>query len=160
MKRFFIVVAVVCTVNMSSVSAQEMQTGMGLLNVGLGLVDGVGLNASYDHGIAQWGPGVFTIGGIVGLQTWGVGNGSYRANTFVFSSRATYRYPINSEFEVYATAMLGVQKYSYSNNTKGNFTEFFGTTAGIRYSFSSNIAVFAEAGYNLAYLNGGLSFSF
>ncbi|MDR1172151.1 MAG: porin family protein [Bacteroidales bacterium] len=166
MKRFFIVLAVVCTIGIGVSHAQEMKTGMSLFNVGLGLVPGIGINASYDYGlIDKWGPGIFTIGGYAGYENWGKtlsGSGDYRVNAFAFAPRATYRYAINSSFEVYATAMLGAIVYSYSKNYVNNTSGvLFGTTAGCRYSFGKNIAVFAEVGYNeMSYLNGGLSFSF
>jgi hypothetical protein len=166
MKRVFIVLVAICTIGISVSHAQEMKKGMSLFNVGLGFVPGIGVNASYDFGLVdKWGPGIFTIGGYVGYETWGKtysGFGDYRVNAFAFAPRATYRYAINKSFEVYGASMLGAIVYSYSkdyNDDSGNV--FFTVVAGCRYSFSNSMAVFAEVGYNdLSYLNGGLSFAF
>jgi len=165
MKRFFIVLAVVSTVGISMMNAQEMQKGMSLFNVGLGFVPGWGLNASYDFGIVDtWGPGVFTVGGYVGFANWGatIIRDDYRITQFIFAPRATYRYAINTSFEVYGAAMFGAYYTNdsyrdYKNNHSGIYAA---TTVGCRYSFSKNLSVFAELGYNVTVLNGGLSFAF
>ena len=163
MKRFFIALVVVSTLCIGVTDAQQMQKGMSLFNVGLGLAPGVGVNVSYDYGLIDaWGPGIFTVGGYVGYQnykTW-TDNLDYRANALFFTPRATYRYAINKSFEVFGTAMLGAVFYSYSKYKDGRSDVRFSTTAGCRYSFTPDISVFAEVGYNIAYLNGGLSFSF
>ena len=171
MKRFFIVLAVVSTMCIGATDAQQMQKGMSLFNVGLGLVPGWGLNASYDYGLVDtWGPGIFTVGGFVGFSNWGtthhlfgiVESYSYRITQFLFAPRATYRYAINESFEVFGTAFLGVYftRDSYKDYNNDRNGVYFGTTAGCRYSFSKNISVFAEIGYNITLVNGGLSFSF
>jgi hypothetical protein len=169
MKRFFVVFAVLCTIGSGLSHAQEMKKGMSLFNAGLGFVPGVAINASYDYGlIDDWGPGIFTIGGFAGLGTWSrtwANSYDYRENTLAFAPRATYRYAIDKSFEVYGAAMLGALIHSYSktlpNGTNGKSGVFFGSVAGCRYTFSGNVSVFAEIGYNdIAMLNGGLSFSF
>lgn len=165
MKKFFVVLVAICTIGIGMSHAQEMKKGMSLFNVGLGFVPGWGLNVSYDYGIVdKWGPGIFTVGGFVGFSNWGesVYTSDYRATEFVFAPRATYRYAINNSFEVYATAMLGAYyiKDSYETYDNDHTGVYFGTTAGCRYSFTKNLSVFAEIGYNVTYLNGGLSFAF
>lgn len=165
MKRLFMSLAVICAISVNMSQAQQMKKGMSLFNAGLGFVPGWGLNASYDYGLINtWGPGIFTIGGYAGFANWGktyTGHENYRANAFAFAPRATYRYAINPAFEVYGTAMLGAVMNSYSKHYSNTNNVFFSTTAGCRYSFGSNIAVFAEIGFNeISYLNGGLSYSF
>ncbi len=164
MKRFFVVLMVMCTVGISMSHAQEMKKGMSLFNAGLGFVPGIGFNLSYDYGLVdKWGPGIFTIGGFVGYENWGKSHSGYdyRANAFVFAPRATYRYAINKSFEVYGASMLGAIVYSYSKDFNNKASDvYFAIVAGCRYSFSPNISVFAEVGYNISYLNGGLSFAF
>ncbi len=165
MKKFFVILIALCVIGMATSHAQEMKKGMSLANIGLGFVPGVGLNFSYDYGLIDtWGPGIFTIGGFIGFANWGKtysGFGDYRVNQFAFAPRATYRYAINKSFEVYATAMLGAYFESYSKYDFDNGSGvFFGTTAGCRYTFSNNLSVFGEIGYNISYLNGGLSISF
>ena len=168
MKRFLIVLAVICAIGCNLSHAQEMKQGMSLFNVGLGFVPGAGINASFDYGLVDdWGPGIFTVGGYVGCRTWGrtyAGLVDYRDNAFAFAPRATYRYAIDRSFEVYGAAMLGAFIRFYSekiNESNGKSGVFFGSVAGCRYTFSGNISVFAEIGYNdIAMLNGGLCFSF
>ena len=168
MKKYFVVLAVLCTVG-TSVAQAQMEKGSGLISAGLGLFDGWGINASYDHGLVDtWGPGLFTIGAYVGFQTWGdkitgTGLGDFRINKFAFAFRATYRYQINESFEVYGALMTGIHTTSYSEKWGGdNFTDLFwgGPIAGCRWSLSPNMSIFGEIGYSLSWLNGGLSFSF
>ena len=117
MKRFFIVLAAICSI--SVLQAQELTKGGGLLNVGLGLEPGLGFNVSYDYGLIDtWGPGIFTIGGFAGLQNrkWDVtGLENYRSNHIAIALRASYRYQINDAFEVFGVAMTGFGLHSYSN---------------------------------------------
>ena len=168
MKRGLIVLTVICMMSISVSHAQIMKKDMGLFNVGLGLVPGFGINASYDYGLVdEWGPGVFTIGGYVGFGTWGKTyratshHDNYRANAFAFAPRATYRYAINPLFEVYGVVMLGGVAYSYSAYHGNGSNVFFSITGGCRYSFGKNIAAFAEMGFNeISFLTGGLAFSF
>ena len=165
MKRIFVFIFVVGLIGTSAAHAQKMRNGMSLFNVGIGLVPGVGLNASYDYGLINtWGPGVFTVGGFVGFQNWGKTHpdhhSDYRTTVFAFSPRATYRYAINDSFEVYGTVMLGALIHTYSKHFDNATDVYFATTVGCRFTFARNVSVFAEMGYNIAILNGGLSFSF
>ena len=169
MQKFFVFLAVLCALGGNLSHAQEMKKGMSLFNAGLGFLPGVGLNASFDYGLVDdWGPGIFTVGGFAGFGTWGrmwVNSYAYRETTLAFSPRATYRYAIDRSFEVYGAAMLGALIRLYSrtlpDGRNGTNGVFFGCVAGCRYTFSGNISVFSEIGFNdIAFLNGGLSFSF
>jgi len=168
MKRFFVVLAVICMIGSSLSHAQEMKKGMSLFNAGLGFLPGIGINASYDHGLVDsWGPGIFTVGGYVGFGTWGKAyptksyHSDYRVNAFAFAPRATYRYAIDRSFEVYGAAMFGVVVYSYSRHYSHGSDVFLGIIAGCRYTFSQNVSVFGEIGFNnVSHLSGGLSFAF
>ena len=160
MKQKLIILLAICTFGINVSHAQEMKKGMSLFNVGLGFIDGWGLNASFDYAlVSSWGPGIFTVGGYVGFDNWSY-NSDIRATEFGFAPRVTYRYSINKSFEVYATAMLGARIKTYSKENDNVNDVFFGSTVGCRYTFTRNISVFAEAGYSISYLNGGLSFSF
>ena len=167
MKKVLMILFVACTIGVSLGSAQKMTKGTSLVNVGLGVVPGVGVNVSYDYGLVDtWGPGIFTIGGFIGYQNWGdsyyyrnVGS-DYRVNEFAFAPRATYRYAINNSFEVYGAVAMGFRIESYSKYLDNETDFYMSTTAGCRYTFTKNISVFAEVGWNLAYLNGGISFAF
>ena len=169
MKRIYSVLVALCTV---SICAAQMHKGESLINVGMGLAPGIGVNASYDYGLIDtWGPGLFTVGGFVGLQTWSdketiiLYTENYSAKQTAFAVRATYRYPINEQFEVFGAALSGfyIESYSFKNKNlkKDNETNaLFSVYAGCRYSFSPNVAVFAEVGSGLYWLNGGLCFNF
>ena len=160
MKRFFIALMTICIIGIGTSHAQEMKKGTSLFNVGLGFINGWGLNASYDYGLVDsWGPGVFTIGGYVGFDNWSY-NTDVRATEFGFAPRATYRYSINKSFEVYGAAMLGAHVTNYTTSKANISGIIFAATAGCRYSFARNIAVFAEVGYSISLINGGLSFLF
>lgn len=166
-KRVLIVLAVI-TIGCSWSHAQVMRKGMNLAGVGLGVVPGIGVNASYDYGLVDdWGPGIFTIGGYVGFGTWGrayhIANdhSNYRVNAFAFAPRATYRYAIEPPFEIYGTFLLGAVIKSYSDYFPNDSRAFVGITIGGRYSFKSNASLFAEIGFNeISFLSTGLSFSF
>jgi hypothetical protein len=175
MRKLMILLAVVSVMNMGAMHAQEMRNGMGLLNIGVGLLPGVGFNISYDYGLVDtWGPGVFTVGGYVGYGNWGASYRAkphyidYRVNAFAFAPRATYRYAVARSFEVYGAAMLGAMMrfnsnayYEHSNNKRSSGSVFSAVSVGCRYTFADNISVFGEMGYNdVSYLSGGLSFSF
>ncbi|MDR2039855.1 MAG: porin family protein [Bacteroidales bacterium] len=165
MKKFFVALMAICTVGITLSHAQKMEKDMSLVNIGLGFLPGVGVNVSYDYGLVdKWGPGVFTIGGFVGFSNWGrniSGMGDYRQTRWAISPRATYRYAINPDFEVYGAVMTGLYFNTYSKYRDNSTGLFWGTTAGCRYSFMKNMSVFAEIGYNdVAALNGGISISF
>lgn len=159
MKRFFIVLAVLSTMGIHVMNAQEMQRGMSLFNVGLGLIDGYGyhsswgLNVSYDYGLVDtWGPGIFTIGAYAGFDAW--------TKRWGIAPRVTYRYAINNSFEVFGTAMLGAYIRIQRKPKDDKIYSLFSSTVGCRYSFTRNLSVFGEIGYGISFLNGGLSFSF
>lgn len=160
MKKGVIFLLIVCFAGTTMSYAQKMEKGMSLGNIGLGLVPGIGLNASFDYGLVDtWGPGIFTIGGFIGFDNYRY-NSEIRGTQFLFTPRATYRYAINNEFEVYGTVMIGASFTAYSDIKPNASTPYFATTAGCRYSFAENLAVFGEIGYNISFLNGGLSITF
>jgi hypothetical protein len=167
MKKFFVVLAVLFVVGSGCLHAQHIKKDMNLVNVGLGMLPGIGLNVSFDHGLIDtWGAGIFTVGGYVGFGSWSEayhipGYKNYRVSTFAFAPRATYRYAIDPLFEIYGVAMLGVSVRTYSEY-KGNANSgFFAVNAGGRYLFSTNASLFAEFGFNeISFLNVGLCLSF
>ena len=163
MKKFFVVIAILCTIGISATHAQRMQEGNSLLNLGPGFFRGLGFSSSFDYGLVDhWGPGLFTVGGFVGFNQFTTGEGIFAVKTsrFAISPRATYRLPVDDSFEVYGTLMLGTMITSTNiSNDKTHFGEFFGTTVGIRYSFTSSISAFSEIGFSTTYIVVGLSIS-
>lgn len=162
MKKVFLFLSFILVFGAVSSSAQQMEKGNSIINIGAGFVPGIGGNVSYDYGLVDtWGPGLFTVGGFVGVNTWKYNNAynisSYRENVWAIAPRATYRYSFFPNFEAYVSAMLGLGIRSYSRYYDNDLFVFVGGTAGARYSFSPNFSVFAEVGYNTAYLNLGVS---
>ena len=156
MKRFFIVLAISCAVSIGAVDAQEMQKGSTLLNLGMGLGPGVGANISLDYGlIDEWGDGIFTLGGFVGIHSSHTYVGGVNYALIAFAPRATYRYTIDHRFEVYGVFSLGAFFYTGDHSGGG---PFWGIAAGGRYNLPGNISLFTELGHNLSGLTLGLSF--
>lgn len=172
MKRILMIVLLTCTTN-TLVVAQEMHEGTNLLSLGVGGVPGIGANLSYDHGLLEtWGPGVLTIGAFAGgdskterLEQGGI---TYTHMKWFFAPRVTYRYTIVPKWEIYGAAMLGIalDRFKYSNHFVVEARQQdenklgFGLAAGGRYCLSPKLSVFTELGYNISYLNVGVSFDF
>jgi len=160
--------SIICVTSINVSQAQEMEKGMSLFNVGFGFVPGWGINASYDFGlIDSWGSGIFTIGGYVGYGSWwkrySISKRRYHIKeiALAFAPRVTYRYSIEPSFEIFGTLMFGAAVFSYSELFDNMNKSYFATTAGCRYSFSSNFAAFVEIGYSeTSFMNVGLCFSF
>jgi hypothetical protein len=174
MKKLLVILMIVGMGTAASQAQRIMEKGSSLVNLGVGFVPGWGVSVSYDYGLIDtWGPGIFTVGGYIGrvgqtkhYDLLGVTVSDYSLSKWFFSPRASYRYAINGNFEVFGALMLGGCYQSFDTDYFENeFSPFLGLTAGCRYSFTDHIAVFAEttlsvAGYSITCLNGGISFSF
>ena len=168
MKKIFTILAVICAMNAGELQAQEMENGMSLFNVAFGFTPGWGINVSYDYGIIDtWGPGVLTIGAYTGYgmrwKRYSIMKIKHHVNetAFTFAPRVTYRYSVESSFEIFGTLMFGAAFFSYSTLFDNASSSYFTTTAGCRYSFNDNFAAFAEIGYSeTSCLNIGLCYSF
>lgn len=174
MKKLLMVVLLLGLAN-SYAAAQEMEEGTNLLSLGIGGVPGIGANLSYDYGLVEgWGPGIFTIGAFAGgdsqTETYKNGGITYTHMKWFFAPRITYRYTIAPKWEVYGAAMLGIalERFDYNNHflpvedyrrPDENHLDF-GLAAGGRYCISDKFSVFTEIGYNVSYLNLGISFEF
>ena len=160
MKKFFLTFIILSVLGISTLQAQEMTKGMSLGNISLGLIPGIGLGGSYDYGLIDtWGPGIFTIGASIGFNNYSK-NSEVRGTHWSFAPRATYRYAISRTFEVYGVAMIGAWFTTYSKYEGNDSSPFFGISAGCRYTFMDNLSLFGEIGYNVSFLNGGLSIAF
>lgn len=164
MKKALLFLSFISVFGIVSLSAQQMEKGNSIINIGAGFAPGIGGSVSYDYGLVDtWGPGLFTVGGYVGINSWshniGYNMGSYRQNIWAFAPRATYRYSFFPNFEAYVSAMFGFGLYTYSSELHSNsFFVFAGGTAGCRYSFTPSFSVFAEAGYSASYVTLGVNF--
>ncbi len=132
---------------------------------------------SYDQGfIEDVGPGIIGIGGFLGYSSataryaytgyeW-----QYNWTNFVLGARGTYHLALdNDKVDLYAGLGLGVwvQKYEYTDtdpffngtlDSKDTFTNlYYAFSVGGKYMFSENLGVFAELGYDIAYLKFGVT---
>lgn len=145
---------------------------------------------SYEHGIPKKvGPGYLGLGVYLGYQSayttynyyWdkhGYNNNYYYRNSwsnFMVAARLAYHADaLNfNKGEVYFGGLAGLrfQTYHYETNnpdpyadnysvTSGNVFPTFSIFVGGRYYLTKNIGLFAEVGYGISYLTGGLSFKF
>lgn len=108
------------------------------------------------------------------------GNGSYyyenysqtdRFQTFTVGARATYHFFTKEKLDCYANVGLGynIRTYNRTTNdpnggyayTNGNSTVYEAFTVGIRYYFTKNFGVYAEAGWDMSTpLQGGIALKF
>ncbi len=145
---------------------------------------------SYEHAIPKkLGPGYLGLGLYLGYQNaystynyyWnknGYNNNYYYKNSwsnFLVAVRGVYHADaLNFEKgELYFGGLAGLrfQNYHYETNNpdpyadnyyvnSGNVFPTFSVFVGGRYYLTKNIGLFAEVGYGISYLTGGLSFKF
>ena len=131
------------------------------------------------------GPGYLGVGAYIGYQhtyynynyTYLFGNNYYYNhswNYFMIAARGAYHWDVlnSKNAEVFAGVLIGVrfQSYSYETNDPGNNDPYsfsqssvwpvYSVFAGARWMFLKNFGLFAEVGYGISYLNGGLSIKF
>ncbi|OON66727.1 hypothetical protein [Hymenobacter sp. CRA2] len=158
-------------------TAANLGVGFGL-GYGYGILGGnvrstPALSLSVERGITDnVGPGVISIGGLVGYKSYGWKSGSYKSSwkNFIVSARGAYHYNIlnNPKVDTYAGLSLGVRVESYSDNwSDSQYSNSYGgaaLTSGIflggRYMFSDNLGAFGELGYDMSYLKLGLTARF
>ena len=117
----------------------------------------------------DWGPGVFGVGAIVGINTlkyeyyWGVAYDEYKNTNISIAPRATYHYQFVDKLDTYAGVATGIKIRTYSGDYVGssvsNDVDFIITAfAGVKYYFTDNFAVMSELYvYDLATFNIGVS---
>lgn len=158
----------------NTLNAQAYEQGSKVLNLGVGVGGrySLGISASGSFEIGIWPTGDF---GIIGL---GVMTG-YRVATeafvlydatyteFAVAPRGTYHFTIIpvENLDVYAALQLvfGFENTNYDSDLINDTSQtrvYPAAIAGARFYFSDSFGVFAEAGYNLSYLTGGVALSF
>ncbi len=164
--------ALLAFVGTNKTFAQAYQNGSNHLNVGLGVGTyggGLGLIASFEHGFTD----AISGGVILGYSSANEGyiTYSYGYRIFTIGARASYHFTEllninNDKLDLYAGAGLAYRNYSYKdNNYFAGYNPRASTVTpivhvGVRYFFKENIGVWAEGGYSVAALQGGIVFKF
>lgn len=169
----FFILLIICT---AFGQAQEFKVGTNVINGGVGFggsfgnyttsSQSLGLNISYERGIWELpGPGVVSLGAYVGTKTYTYDylGGNDKWSYTIIGVRGAYHYNgLEVEnLDVYGGAMISYNILSFKGNSN-SFNSKPGVTGfiGGRWFFLDNLAVFAEAGYGVAYFTVGASFRF
>ena len=135
------------------------------------------ISISAEQGYKPLGPGILGIGGSLGFKEGGFhydpshySNIAYNENwsAITLAPRVTYHPDkFNTEkYEVYGSLQLGLRYFTYKNSYYESISQtarynslspFFSLIAGGRYYLNSNIAVFAEVGYDIAFMKLGVA---
>lgn len=178
MKKVILVTILFCGIVFSS-NSQVLTKGESAINIGIGVPDVSGtiripaIIGIFDIGVTEkLGIGYISAGGEFAMSGGKYQSFGWKETTtnFIFGGRAAYHFDFldisgNSAFDkmdIYAGFFLGVnlQKYEDEFTNSSSMNPYFkeDVFVGIRYSFSDAMAVYAEAGYNIAYISGGISF--
>lgn len=180
MKKILVLFVVACF-SLTQLFAQESTFNKGdkVLNLGLGLgtslYSGIGYSglipplsgslevAVVDNIIEK---GVIGVGGYLGFASYKWDN-YYRYTNIIIGPRGTFHYPFVDKLDTYAGLMIGYNVVSskwIGSGADVNISAGGGVVSsfflGARYYFSDNMAVMAELGYGVAYLNIGVAFKF
>ena len=184
-KNFFLMVIGFClAIGAGAQSTYGVGTNVVSAGIGLGssLITGSygsstpGLSVQYERGMWEAGPGVISLGGYLGYKGYKYSDdyASWKWNYTIIGVRGAWHYTeLNVDnLDLYGGLMLAYNHVSASytvhdpNNPTvggdGGHGSDVGLTAfvGGRYTISEPIAVFAELGYGVAYLNLGVAVKF
>jgi hypothetical protein len=188
-KTIFFVLIALCALSFSSseIKAQSFELGDFDLNAQIGFGSAWYYGSYYHMGLPfisvagdfalkdEWGPGVFGIGGIIGISTVKTkysyigGDYGYKYTNFSIVPRATYHYQWVDKLDTYAGVATGITIRSgkeYGDYVLG-ITDDSGVRfvitafAGAKYYLTDNFSVMAEIYvYDLAFFNIGVGFKF
>jgi hypothetical protein len=172
MKKVIAIVTFVCLANLANAQAfvkngNYIHAGFGIQTNTLGPI-----SVGYEMGLTDIiGIGRFGVGGVLAHELYY--NPLYLnsvQNRTTLMGRCAYHFDFDIEkMDVYAGAAVGIQfrgdnkdktsGFIYGTNSAriSPFPTLFG---GIRYYFHEQFAVYAEVGYGLGYLNGGIVYRF
>jgi hypothetical protein len=96
------------------------------------------------------------------------GTATYTWSYLIIGARGNYHFVNKDKIDVYAGAMLGYNIVSSSIETTPNDPDYvdadfsvsglaYGGHLGVRYMFSDKVGAFTEVGYNVGYVNLGLT---
>ena len=182
MKKLFITlsIAVLCA---PFISAQEniFKVDDKVVNLGLGIGSTFytgryykssvpPLSVSFEKGIKDevLEKGVIGVGGYLGYSAykyqvleWG-----WKYTTIILGARGSFHYPLVDNIDTYTGILIGYQIVSSKefgtftsglNNSAAGSRVIWSWYAGGRYYFSEKMAVMAEIGYGITYLNLGVA---
>ena len=131
---------------------------------------------AYDQGIIdELGPGNLGVGGFLAYKSskydYSYVNYSQTGTwtDFVIGARGTYHWPLDNEkIDLYGALSLGLAFQSYKFESDDPFYDnydydanssflYYSFSVGGKYMFSEKLGVFAELGYDIAYLKAGVT---
>lgn len=135
---------------------------------------------TFDRGIVdQVGPGNIGIGGILAIKSATYKySGGYKATwrSFIIGARGTWHLTLlndkNNKFDPYGGVTVGFRINSYTNTFYNAYPGLIdpynsatvfpvvGAFVGAKYNFAKNFGAFAEVGYDVSFVRGGLCFNF
>src|SRR5271157_4780274 len=174
-KRLFTIMIMLLLFHVAFSQAFEEKSKAISLDIGLGRLIGWGtggippISASFDMGIKQLGPGILSVGGLIGVATskfsaydfFNLSNYGYSYTYIPICARAIYHwFPIRvNKLDTYGGIILGCDivsskftsaQYGINPPVAGKTGVIFGAFIGARYFFTDNFGVNAELGYSLA----------
>lgn len=178
-KLVLLLVVIVFSLNQLIAQEPSFSKGDKVVNLGIGLgsvyYSGFGyrslippVSASFEVGIVDkvLDKGAIGVGGYLGFLSYNFSN-HWRNTDLVIGGRGNFHYPLADKLDTYTGLMLGYDIVTYSNLNSytgpysGSSSRIIGAWfIGARYYFSDNIAVMAEFGYMVTYLNLGIALKF
>jgi hypothetical protein len=179
MKRILLISVLLVLALSISFGQIAYKKGDQVVNLGFGIggfagaygSGGIAITGGYENAVTE----NISLGGVVGYSssTQDVISGyGWKYTYFLIGARGAYHYDLlhNPNIDTYGGILLGYNIVSASatgTNTFGfgnyaasaSYMEF-GFFAGARYYFNPNLAVQAELGYGLGFLNVGIAYKF
>lgn len=183
MKKLLILLALCCVAFF--VKAQDVTPtfakGDKVANIGIGL--GTGLSSYYKMAIppislsAEYGildgileKGSVGVGAYLGYSSYSykyISDYGWKESRLYIGPRGSFHYPLVDKLDTYVGLSFGLSyyRYKYDDSYYSIFGDLSGSTTdgysywfvGARYYFTDNMAVMAELGYGITYLNVGIA---
>jgi hypothetical protein len=178
------------TATKSATPTSGYKIGTTVINFGIGVGNGYTyytnatsspvISASLDHAVGRLGEGTVGIGGIISYQTASYTNTYYSVHvedswtTTYVAARGTWHpdFAATNTCDFYGAVQLGYVNFGYTETLTGTGYHpttstgslssglVLGASLGGRVYLTKNIGLFAEVGYDIAYLKLGASLKF